>query len=185
MALGKMSKADIKKFRDYEAKLKAHLDAIGQFEKVIVTSQKSLDGVLAKANAEYAKALVTLDAFAAWLAGIATDQRDEYEEKASESERWAESDRAGQVESWVDALETASNIEEVPRTLVLAMDDSSWYAGVTKMPESIWDIEDAEPQGGMPTSFPAYFQPGFDYWGLKDIVDSLDSVPVEEGADHY
>jgi hypothetical protein len=184
MALGKMSKAEVKKYRDYEDKLKGHIEALGQFSKMIVTSKKAFDGVVAKAGGEYAKSLGVLDAFAAWISGVAQEQRDAYEEKAGESERWAASDRASQVESWVDALEMASNIEEIPRALVFDPAETIWYAGVRKMPTSTWDI-DGEVQGGIPTSFPAYVEPFFDYYELQNAVESMDSLPIEDGADYY
>jgi hypothetical protein len=185
MALGKMSKAEIKKYWDYEAKLQASVAELKTFdEPVIVTSRKALTALIDKAGKSYAKAHASLMACSAWLSGVAQEQRDAYEEKIGESERWAESDRASQVESWVDALEMASNVEEVPAALQLILEDTLWYGGVSEMPKSVWGMG-GEPEGGIPTVFPAYFEPSFDSYELTSAIDNITSLPVEDGAAYY
>jgi hypothetical protein len=185
MALGKMSKAEIKKYRDYEAKLQAAVEELKAFdEPAIFTSSKAFNAFVAKAEKSYAKARASLLEFSAWLSGVAQEQRDAYEEKLGESERWAESDRASQVESWVEALEMAANVEDVPAAIQLFPEDTLWYPGVSEMPKSVWGMG-GEPEGGTPTSFPSYVEPSFDHYELTSAIDNIASVPVEDGSAYY
>jgi len=151
MALGNLSKKEWREARDLQEKARGQLDDLkALLEPTEVKSKAKLDAYLKDLSAAYKPLHANVVELSSLFSAHYETQNDLYQEKLDSSETWGDSERASRIDSWVSALETLANIEELPADFTFDMESVSY-----ELPGTADDIfgNDSE-YGSLPTSFP-------------------------------
>ena len=154
MALGNLSKKEWKAIYDLKAKATASVGRVkALLEPQQFATKRAYETSIKAAMKDYEAAKAAAVALTALFTEAYGAQNDLYQEKLDGSETWGDSDRAAQVESWLEALENLSSIEDLKEDFEISRDDSVSRYAVTKR-DAEGEYEDDEYES-LPTHFPA------------------------------
>jgi hypothetical protein len=185
MALGNLSKKEWKAIYDLRTKAAASVDGVkALLEPQQFATKRAYEASLKAAVKDYEAAKAAAVALTALFAKAYEEQNDLYQEKVGESERWAESDRASQVESWLEALENLSSIEDLKENFEISSDDSvSRYVSAKGIDEYGDEYEDSEYES-LPTHFPAKVETYVEVDAIADYLVDVERLD-DSGASAF
>jgi hypothetical protein len=186
MALGNLTKKEWRAIYTLRDAGREQLEVLQDLTQTgLVPSKKAFDKKMKDIEAAYRAVRKTIEELEGLFSAAYEQQNDMYQEKIEESERWANSDRASQVDSWVSALETLANPEEIPEGLVLEMEMVSYTPG--GLDADADDEDEVEPiYGELPTSFPVMLDIGdaVDLYGVEGYLDEVEALD-DSGASAF
>ncbi len=181
MALGNLTKKEWRAIHTLRDAGREQLEVLQDLTQTgPVPSKKAFDKKMKDIETAYRAVRKTIEELQGLFSAAYDQQNDMYQEKIEASERWANSDRASQVDSWVSALETLANPEEIPEDLVLEMEMVSYTPGGP-------DDDEEEPvYGELPTRFPVMLDIGdaVDLYGVEGYLDEVEALD-DSGASAF